>query len=288
MSFGRKLHYFLSPVPEMPVDGPIQLGSIVSSPGLVYEPVNSQPISPQSFGEKIQVHNNPNSQRSFQKSNARYLGLFAELPAFFNSTLGTEWASSSAESWEFDNLQTLSFTPSMEYLRKTLDDEDVQQFVQDNKSWLGGISLYMVTGLKIAYGASMLSQVARSRGYGGTVGLDLSALGVPTTLGPEAALENGSVSSSTFNSTDPVVFAFRLRKIKIKASGSLKHKGYTKGALLGLKDKDGNISVPFDTEGLEDDDATGLEFDVETDGDVVKEVEEEGDDVYSYSVITDY
>ncbi|KAK0736251.1 hypothetical protein B0T21DRAFT_366577 [Apiosordaria backusii] len=285
MSLGRKKHYFLPPIPESPPDGPIQLGSIISSPELVFEPINNYPVAPASYPEKVYEHNSGPSSLSLGRASNKSLGVFAELPAFIDSTLGYEWARANTESWTFDNLRTIWFTPSVEYVRQSIGDTQVQQFVNDNKSWLGGISLYMVTGVKIAYGASMLSEFARTYGFNGTVGLDLSSLGVPITVGPEAGLEKSSTLTASSNSVDPVVFAFRLRRIRIKASGDLKLKDHTKDALLGLKDKEGKPLVPFDTDGVEEEDATGLEFNVENDGEVLDEVPvgEEGEETSTIS-----
>ncbi|KAK0672727.1 hypothetical protein QBC41DRAFT_13984 [Cercophora samala] len=279
----RKKHYFLTPVPETPPDGPIQLGSIISHPELAFEPVNRHPVSPDSRGEKVYVNTSTPHTVTVGKTKSQNLGLFAELPSIINSVLGYEWATSDTETWAFRELHTIWFTPSIEYIHQSLADAQVQQFVRDNKSWLGGINLYMVTGIKVAYGASMLSEFARLYGFNGTLGMDLSAVGAPISVGPETGLEKSSILSASFNSVDPVVFAFRLRRIKIRASGKFKHADYTKDALLGIKDQDNEV-ISFGTDGLEDEDVTGLEFDLEN-GEVLDDArvdEEERGSSFSY------
>ncbi|KAK4172945.1 hypothetical protein QBC36DRAFT_336817 [Triangularia setosa] len=284
MSYGRKKHYFLPPIPESPPHGPIKLGSIISKPRLVFEPVNKYPVAPRSFLEEVYEYNSGKSSLSIGKATNKSLGIFAELPAFIDSTLGSEWASSNTENWTFDNLRTIWFTPSTDYVRQSLGDVQVQQFINDNKSWLTGISLYMVTGVKIAYGASMLSEFASCYGFSGTVGIDLSTLGVPISVGPEAGLEKFSTLTASSNSVDPVVFAFRLRHIKTKASGDHKSRDYTNDALLSLKDEEGKPLLVFDTDGLAEEDATGLDFNIGNDGEVLDEtpLDEEAERIFSY------
>ncbi|KAI8948580.1 hypothetical protein F4801DRAFT_556246 [Xylaria longipes] len=276
MSLGRKKHYFLPPVPEVPVDGPIRLGSIVADPKCVFEPVNNSPVNPRSCFEKVYVSNSGPASIALGKSKKKNIGIFAELPAIVNSNIGGDWGANAEERWSFENLRTIWFMPSVDYVRQNLADTDVQLYVQTNQSWLGHTNLYMVTGVKVAFGASALSEFAASYGFNGTVGLDLSALGAPVEVGLDAGLWDGLSVAATSSPVEPVVFAFRLRRLKIKANGDVKLSDYNRRALLGQGDSDVKATIKIDTDGVEDYDATGIDFNFSDEGEFLDEMDEEG------------
>ncbi|GAP92966.1 hypothetical protein SAMD00023353_0403750 [Rosellinia necatrix] len=284
MSLGRKKHYFLPEIPEVPVDGPIQLGSIISDPRFVFEPINSPPVNPVSCLENVYVFNSGPSSIALAKSRKKSIGIFGELPGLLNANLNTEFGTDAGEHWSFDNLRTIWFVPSVEYVRQSLLDISVQLYIQTNQSWLGHTSLYMVTGVKVAFGASALSDFATSYGFGGSIGLDPAVLGVPITVGPTVELWNGLSNSATSSPTQPVVFAFRLRKLKIKArSGGVKQSDYNKNGLLGEEDAPIQPTVEIDTDGVEDYDATGADFDLPDEADTVDEIDEDECEGTSFS-----
>ncbi|KAJ8126727.1 hypothetical protein O1611_g6910 [Lasiodiplodia mahajangana] len=282
MPLGRKKHYFLPPVPEVPVDGPIRLGSIVPGPKSVFEPVNNYPVNPSSCSEKVYVSNSGPASIALGKSKTKNIGIFAELPAFVNANINGDYGTDAKERWSFENLRTIWFVPSAEYVRQSLADTDVQLYIQTNQSWLGHTNLYMVTGVKVAFGASALSEFATSYGFDSTVGLDLSTLGVPITVGPIAGLWNGLSLAETSSPVEPVVFAFRLRRIKISANGDINQSDYNKKALLGLKDPETKATVEIDTDGVEDRDATGADFNFPEE-EFLDEVDEDGSEQSSFS-----
>lgn len=276
MSLGRKKHYFLPPVPEVPVDGPIRLGNIVADPRHVFEPVNNYPVHPSSCLEKVNITNSGPSSIALGKLRKKNIGLFAELPAIVNATLNADYGADAEERWEFQNLQTIWFTPSVDYVRQSLADTVVQLYIQTNQSWLGHTNLYMVTGIKIAFGASALSEFATSYGFNGAIGLDLSALGAPITTGPNAELWNEQSLVASSSPVEPVAFAFRLRRLKIKANGDVKQSDHNKKALLGREASKAKVTVDIDTDGVEDYDATGADFGFLEEEEFLDEMDEDG------------
>ncbi len=283
MSLGRKKHYFLPPVPEVPVDGPIRLGNIVADPKCVFEPINNSPVNPSWCLEKVYVSNSGPASIVLGESSKKNIGIFAELPAFVNANISGDSSADAKERWSFENLRTIWFTPSVDYVRQGLADTDVQLYIQTNQSWLGHTKLYMVTGVKVAFGASALSEFAASYGFSGTAGLDLSALGAPVTAGPAAGLWNGLSLAATTSPVEPVVFAFRLRRLKIKASGDVKQSDYNKKALLGQEDSGVQVTIEIDTDGVEEYDATGIDFNFPDEGEFLDEMDEDGSEKSSFS-----
>ncbi|KAI1161996.1 hypothetical protein F5B18DRAFT_415186 [Nemania serpens] len=282
---GRKKHYFLPPVPDVPVDGPIRLGSIVTGPKLVFEPVNNYTVNPSSCFEKVYVSNSGPASLALGKANKKNIGLFAELPAIVTASISADYGADAEERWSFENLRTIWFTPSVDYVRQSLADTDVQLYIQTNQSWLGHTNLYMVTGVKVAFGASVLSEFAASYGFSGTVGLDLSALGSPVTVGPDIGLWNGLSFAATSSPVEPVVFAFRLRRLKIKADGDIEQSDYNKKALLGQEHANVKGTIEIDTNGVEDYDATGVDFNF-SEGEFLDEMDENGSEKSSFSKST--
>ncbi|KAF2963802.1 hypothetical protein GQX73_g9771 [Xylaria multiplex] len=273
MTLGRKKHYFLPPVPEVPVDGPIRLGNLVADPNCVFEPVNNYPVPPSSCFEKVYVSNSGPANIALGKSKKKNIGLFAELPAIVNANVDVDWGADAEERWSFENLRTIWFTPSVDYVRQSLADTDVQLYIQTNQSWLGHTNLYMVTGIKVAFGALALSEFAASYGFNGAVGLDLTALGAPITVGPATELWNGLSLATTSSPVEPVVFAFRLRRLKIRVNGDVKQSDYNKNALLGPEDSNVKMTVEIDTDGVEDFDATGVDFGFSDGGEFLDEMD---------------
>lgn len=265
----RPKHYFLAPTWNSP-EGPIQLGNIVSGPQLADDPLNEESV-PLSLvpGMGLMEHNHPDYSWDMEMKKGGHVGIWATFLELLGlgGDVKAELESQVSEKWRFSNIQTLSFTPKLEYVTKCLEDEGVQNYMRVNKPWLFGTSkLFMITGIKIAYGASSTVSWAKSKGLSLHFGVDLTSLGVPVQFGPDVA-RNTSVT--THGSDDgeghpePFVFAFRLRRIKISKSGSVDHRPYHKGAMLCVRgeqasgpSRDVNILV----EGLEDDDAGGSDF----------------------------
>ncbi|KAJ8107058.1 hypothetical protein ONZ43_g6855 [Nemania bipapillata] len=283
MSLGRKKHYFLPPVPEVPIDGPIRLGNIIADPKCVFEPVNTSPVDPSCCSERVYVSNSGPASIALGKSRKKNIGVFAELPAIVNANIGGEYGTDAGERWSFANLRTIWFVPSVDYVRQSLTDVDVQLYIQANQSWLGHTNLYMVTGIKIAFGASALSEFATSYGFNGTVGLDMSALGIPVTVGPDTQLWNGLSLAATSSPVEPVVFAFRLRRLKIKANGDVKQLDHNKKALLGQEYSNVETTIEIDTDGIEDCDAIGAEFNLSDGGEFIDEMDEDESERSSFT-----
>jgi len=259
----RPKFYFLAPVSQIPPKGPITLGSIISLPRLVAEPINDYPVSPESFAENVYQHNAYKEVVTINRKTGAHGSIFAE----FLHTLGIsgqvqgEANNNESEKWSIDKLQTIWFTPSTEYVKKSLEDPDVQEYLC---AWLLHKRVYMVTGIKIAYGASSTLEYAQRKDLKIHVGFDFTPLGVPIIVGPEAGMVQELTVWQTQGEVDPFVFAFRLRQIKVHPAGDFEHEDFSKGALLrarGSKVGDERANeVKIIVEGLDDFDIDGSDF----------------------------
>jgi hypothetical protein len=262
----RPKFYYLAPTLEVPPEGPITLGSIISEPRLVNEPINDYLVPPKSYAEKVYLHNAPNSRIQVDSKREGHGGIFADflqyLPLGLSGNIDGKASNKDNEDWTFDNLQTIWFTPSTEYVKKSLEDRDMQDFIYENKTWLGRTKLYMVVGVKVAYGASSTISYAQERGGNLHIGFDFTPLGVPITVGPDGGYHQDLTVTQTGQGGDPFVFAFRLRQVKISPAGDVSHKDYNDGALLSLHgdEKDEKTEIKIVVEGLEDFDADASDF----------------------------
>ncbi|KAM0543607.1 hypothetical protein ACHAPJ_012194 [Fusarium lateritium] len=264
----QKKHYFLSPTRSTP-EGPIRLGSIISTPALADDPINEEYISLSSVPMDIIEHNEPNYRFEMCTSTSGSVGIWAS----FLQVLGiggdvtADWSRENSQAWDCENLKTISFRPKLSYITQCLEDEGVQSYMRVNKPWLGTSKLYMITGIKVAYGASSTIRYARGKGFNLRFGVDLASQGVPLSVGPEYGRNNAISVQQSQDGAEPFVFAFRLRRIKISKKGNLRHESYDKGAMLCINESqassDPSTELQVIVEGLEDD-VDGSEFQLES------------------------
>lgn len=263
----RPKHYFLAATGNPP-EGPIRLGNIISLPRLADDPINEESVPLSAVpGMKVVEHNEPNYTLDLDKSIASHAGVWA---SFLQTVVGVggditaEVARETSEHWHCANLQTLSFTPNLAYIMRCLEDEGVRHYMRLSKPWLPGAGsrLFVITGIKIAYGAVSTVRWARRKGLSLRFGVDLAALGVPLQFGPKAGRETTVSVTQSQEGADPFVFAFRLRRIKVSRAG-VEHQQYDKGAMLGIREAQESIlddTADIVVEGVDDDDVDGSEF----------------------------
>ena len=262
-------HYFLSPIGNPP-EGPIRLGNIISTPALADDPLNEEHMSLSSVPMDIVEHNEPNYTFEMSTTKSGNVGIWASFLQLLGvgGDITVDWSRDTNQAWACDNLKTISFKPKLAYINKCLEDEGVQNYMRANKPWLGTSKLYMITGIKIAYGASSTINYARSRGLNLRFGVDLTSQGVPLSIGPECGRDQAITIQQSQHGSEPFVFAFRLRRIKISSKGDVRHESYDKGAMLGIKQglgsDDTGPELQVVVNGLEDDDADGSEFQLES------------------------
>ncbi|RSL79714.1 hypothetical protein BHE90_001333 [Fusarium euwallaceae] len=153
-------------------------------------------------------------------------------------------------------LETVSFEPTKEYVSESiLASSRVQSFLQD--SLFGRKRVYMVTGLKIATGFSKSSTRGTQHGPKLEIGVDATAVGVPVQAGVQ--LEFGTGNERTIShgrSTNKIVFAYRVIRIKVKRDGEPDYK-YRSGGKYDFdedSDEDEDEEDKWDLEPLDESD----------------------------------
>jgi hypothetical protein len=266
--------YFLAPTRTCPPDGYIRLGSIISSPSTVDDPISSKLPAPPEI-QSITTHSERNWSHSVTtSSNSGSVGVWAsflQVVLGAGGDVGVSWENQANQTYSAKTMKWIEFRPSLQYIRAAVTDEEIDEFIRSNKF---REKIFMVTGLMVASGASGVINSMRERGLYAHVGVDgtiLSGGQAPIAAGPEGSLNWGKERQTSFEDADDFVFAFRLRQVKVRKSGDISHKPRTDGALFSKEDDRKIImesesrrqQVRIEIEGLEDEDATGLDFRME-------------------------
>ncbi|KAF2492478.1 hypothetical protein BU16DRAFT_564930 [Lophium mytilinum] len=264
---GQKPCYFLAPTRTCPPEGPIRLGSIISSPSLPDEPINTMPLPLEASA--IHTHNQTNWTSCHAKTKSGRIGVWGSFLQFVvgaGGDVSVGWKNEDSQLLMAKNMCTRYFVPSQEYVRATVMEDSVREYIINNKF---RERLFMITGVMIASGASGLNSYMRDNGIYAHVGVDATIpCGVPFAGGPKFEGHQTTKTDVAFEGADDFVFAFRLRHIKVKKTGEVSHKQYNKGALYDLdgykamyeKRAQEELELGFEVEGLAEDDATGGEF----------------------------
>ncbi|KAI4942295.1 hypothetical protein J4E86_010097 [Alternaria arbusti] len=277
MSSHKEKFYFLAP-PDTPAKGPIFLGGIIKTPKNADAPLNNarMPIDQ----EKMPIYSTEDHAQSFSFSKQRDFSTsiwasFLRMIFGIGCDVQSETDNRESEEWKVKTLKTMSFNPTPDYIRQSLDNSDVKKQVADDANWLGRTTVYMITGLKLAYGASSIVKYSKSKGLELRAGIDATTLAIPAEGGSNiggAHIEQVHLSTEK---KSPITLAFRIQEIKVRSSGDIANKPVS-GGMLGMPEEQARAVDPvFDVEGLEECDANAADF-----GIVKSWVIEESDEIY--------
>ncbi|PNP50356.1 hypothetical protein THARTR1_08960 [Trichoderma harzianum] len=145
-------------------------------------------------------------------------------------------------------LETLEFEPNQEFVTECiLASQRVQSFLEN--SLIGRRRVYMITGLKIAFG------LTKSSAKGNHHNPKLRVAAEPTTIGG-LGLDIAATNSRTVScgrTLNKIVFAYRAIRIKLKWDGQVRYK-YKSGGKYSVEDtsddeeEDGWQLEPLDEE----------------------------------------
>ncbi|ROW16427.1 hypothetical protein VPNG_02823 [Cytospora leucostoma] len=223
-----------------PPDGPIHLGHVLD------DLTNLRPLNRKSRLEippedLLPLHEQPGFEATRKSLRDGTYGIGARLLSILgagadaNGLHGSHWQ----ETIKTECLRTIAFIPTDEYIERTLSLECVRSFLECSNY---NSTLYMVTGLKVAMGASVQTSIGRRRGLG--LDLALNIPGTPVEVGPKFEYtktqeENQSFLGSTF------VLAFQVEKIKVRRK-DFSHKAHLKGAMYRLGDSSAEQGTELD------------------------------------------
>jgi len=154
---------------------------------------------------------------------------------------------SAAETFTFTTLTTTQFIPKQSYIQKSIDaSEAIQRYLAASRYRK---PLYLITGIKSAYGCRANS--SKSLSIGGNLSAELdgtiwSGGTVPISGSPGVEGKKEDKQDMKWEESSDFVFAFRVWKVKVeKKSGAASGKDFSEGAMLGSKreKKDPTVSI---------------------------------------------
>ncbi|KAI4599468.1 hypothetical protein KJ359_001910 [Pestalotiopsis sp. 9143b] len=228
--------YIPSPNWDIPADSKlVVLGRIIEDPKDPESQVPESavlPIPPSAVqdGEKIDWETN------LAKVRAGTIGLWAKCMQVLSGSMSYSQLKSSLENHKFSELETSYFRPDERLLAQALEDRGAQAYFQVHH-WRKPV--YLITGIKIARGASVSTENRVTRSLQAELKADATSTGVNIEVGPEASLVNEKKTGISYGGSTDYIFAYQLTRIKPKNKGK-DHKSdkFVKGALYGKDEGD--------------------------------------------------
>jgi hypothetical protein len=151
--------------------------------------------------------------------------------------VNVENSSKTANVFAFDTVTTLAFEPTQEYVEEAIKAPAVQTWLREPKQKFAPVvSLFIVTGIKLAKGARIKYSTSQSTTVSGNIGIEVTALG--TSIGPKGHWVSMNDDETEFNHESEFVFAFRVKRLKF--GRRLKVEEYNKGAFLVVGGEQGD------------------------------------------------
>lgn len=182
---GERKTYFLAPRRDSPPSGPIALGNIISSPKLAELPItNAIPID--QCDMPISRHKETNWELTLEKYKSGSIGLWGSFLQVLGAggDLNFIHEISNARTYHFDRLETQTFWPAEEYVKDSVIAKPVQDFLRRKKFYH---NIYMITSIKIAYGATAAQSALQNRGIHVMLGADGAMAGIPLVEDPKGS-----------------------------------------------------------------------------------------------------
>lgn len=270
-----KKTYFLCPTSDFirpPPDGPLFLGSIIASTKAPEASFNRATSLPLVNVEPPIVETD--WKKTVSAKSKTGFGVFTQFLA--NSGLlvlgpesNVEHTGKTSSIFTFDEVTTLSFEPTLEYVAEAMKAPAVKLWLSEPRQRFSPIvSLYLITGMKLVKGANVKYKTSESTEFTTKFGIDVPRFGI--SAGLKGKWTKTEDDGTEFNRKSEFVFAFRVKRIRI--TRKIKVEEYHRGAFLTIgTDEDGNEIEPVLV-----DDVDGSDFENAT----VVHDETENDDVY--------
>lgn len=174
---------------------------------------------------------------------------------------------------DVNTLETLKFEPSTAYLQETLNLPKNLAFLGEKK-WSPFQSMYIITGVKNAYGATLTRW--KSTKLGADAGITVSPNVPGLDIGPKGSYSMADKAIETVHEPTDFVFAFRVNKVYYsRRKKQFTMEKHVKGAAYSYGDSD-EFETPIsyeaehavehedavDVDGIDEDDAGEEEFEI--------------------------
>lgn len=181
-------------------------------------------------------------KKTISAETALGFGVYAQFLQLATGGLGlgpevdVERSSRTMHMFAFDNVTTVSFEPTSQYVEEAVKAPAVQSWLREPKQRFAPVvSLFLVTGMKLVKGAKIKYSTSGSTAVTGNIGIDVAPLGMA--FGPKGHWSSTNDDGTEFNRDSEFVFAFRVKRLRF--GRKLKVEEYNRGAFLAIG-KDGN------------------------------------------------
>ncbi|KAK4074575.1 uncharacterized protein Triagg1_5171 [Trichoderma aggressivum f. europaeum] len=212
-------------IPPPDANGPLQLGSLLCELRDL-APLNTKDRRPVLEGDIFRSHKDRFGTAMSRQASGD-MGIFAKLLGLdgVGGKLRINGALSKNEMLLVDRLDTMYFDPSTEYMKLAMQTPSVRAFRDATRD---REPLFMVTGIKIARGASASAMGSQALGGGVEAGMPDLATGL-VQIGATAGGEMSRESQMGFQSSSDFVLGYRVSLINMKKNTE-RPKVYTRGA----------------------------------------------------------
>ncbi|KAI9928445.1 hypothetical protein MW887_002490 [Aspergillus wentii] len=261
----RQHHY---PPPPRDGHGPIRLGNVIPNLRELDQVINVD--GPEPFPANMPVYSTKKCDLKWDDGRERELsgdlGVGVPIPTAPGLTVGPSvgvaFERSVNNHWEFESLDSHIIQPTASYIRDSVDNEFVQDYVVKRAKIINKWSLFMITGLIIAKGARGFRQDSKETNAHG--GPEVSMAGI---LNANADIGVGKTKDTTlsYEASSDFIWAIRLTKISKRLfSSQLGYKSHIKGATLAAGEEDEYLSDVLTSVDLQEDNVQSFSDDTET------------------------
>lgn len=257
--------YIPAPNWDIPADSDlVVLGRLIKDPGDPESKIpgsSDVPIPPPKVYEGSKV----DWATTLEQVRSNSVGLWTKCLQLVGGGLCLRQLKASVEDHRFDELQTTYFRPDDDYYAQVLSDPGVRAYLEVHR-WRKPV--YVITGIKIARIAKVMTQSTTERGVGVELKADATSVGVPLEVGPDLNTESTKKKGTWFGGSTDYIFAYRLTRMKPRLSkggaATSENKAFVKGALYG-KDGEGTETAGlYDKFDIEEEDKLGFRDSLET------------------------
>ncbi|KAH8902472.1 hypothetical protein BR93DRAFT_932049 [Coniochaeta sp. PMI_546] len=232
--------YFLAPARHSTPLGTIALGNIIEdphSPEIAINDTTSEAVK-KLAAKATSVDETNTFTYLAEGSNLKTSVMAKVLEGFGNLGAGAGFNSGKNMSsiYKIDKMTTLTISPTLQEVQTIFDESAIQGKL---RSKFFRSSVYMVTSIRVVYGAEAFASTVRAAGGFLHFAADLTPSGAPLNVGAtlEAAKSNGQITSTKVSDKTPFVLAYRLRQIVYKSLKVIEQK-VIDGDLLHADDSD--------------------------------------------------
>lgn len=203
-----KKTYLLAPNFTFQPDGPLRLGSVIADPFRPTKPLSTIPALPDTI-------THTELERTISRGNSRSLhsSIWAQFLQTASANIGVGVSKDVLTQYTMDSLETV-------YFQSDPTDAEAMEYARDGKvraamkaGIFGTQPVYMVTGLKIAKGFRLVSEIASTRE--GNVGASAPVVD-QVSLGAKVGFSKGKTVEESLVAGSDIVFAYQLHVIAEK------------------------------------------------------------------------